>query len=79
MMSWLEEEIGIPPEPKHPKAVKPAIQTAGGRKTEPENAEREGKRNRDTGVLGLPTKSRLKAVGEEQNGAETVCFIHTLC
>lgn len=52
MMSWLEEEIGIPPEPKHPKAVKPAIQTAGGRKTEPENAESEGKRNRDTGVLG---------------------------
>lgn len=49
MMSWLEEEIGIPPEPKHPKAVKPAIQTAGGRKTEPEIAESEGKRNRDTG------------------------------
>lgn len=44
MMSWLEEEIGIPPEPKHPKAVGPAIQTAAGRETEPEG-ERKFKRN----------------------------------
>lgn len=47
MMSWLEEEIGIPPEPKHPKAVGPAIQTAVGRETEPvREGEGEGERKK---------------------------------
>lgn len=36
MMSWLQEEIGIPLEPKHSKVVRPVIQTARGRKTEQE-------------------------------------------
>lgn len=35
MMSWLEEEIGIPPEPKQPKAVETAMQKAGGMQTTP--------------------------------------------
>lgn len=56
MMSWLEEEIGIPPEPKHPKAVRPAIQTAGGRKRAREKVyetqKREKKRNEKDGGLG---------------------------
>lgn len=46
MMSWLEEEIGIPPEPKHPRAVGPVIQTTGGKETE---EERESPREKKKG------------------------------
>lgn len=53
MMSWLEEEIGIPPEPKHPRAVGPVIQTAGGRETEPE-------RGRERESLGEKKKGQRK-------------------
>lgn len=66
MMSWLEEEIGIPPEPKHPKAVGPVIQTAGGGETEPESereresvGEREKRKEKYRG-FGEPIVSRSK-------------------
>lgn len=66
MMSWLEEEIGIPPEPKHPKAVGPAIQTARGRETEParegESVRETARKKRDErGGLGLTHSVKIKA------------------
>lgn len=52
MMSWLQEEIGIPLEPKHSKVVRPVIQTAERRKMELERVrerelERECKRKKE--------------------------------